>query len=324
MELRTILNNIREGLRSAKGRNVLTFFVFLLISTVFWFLLALNDYVQKDYAVPVQIENFPSEATILSGQNPVLSITVKDKGSDLMKFSWGNNPSMKLNFADFAQPNDSTLLLSPAKLNSAVRGIFGTGATIVATRPDSLKLIYTTQPGVKVALNVLSDIHTQPQYVYAGHPVTDVDSVMLYANTPDLYKIRSLSTAEVALANLADSVTMKVNVAVPKGMRAIPSSVTVTFPVEPLVAKKISVPIHAINVPIGVRLITFPSMTEVSYLLPKSMYGSVPPDLKATVDFNEITSVSTTLSVNLQKLPDLYRSVSLNPAEVEFVVEHAN
>ena len=50
----------------------------------------------------------------------------------------------------------------------------------------------------------------------------------------------------------------------------------------------------------------------------------MPPDVKATVDFNEITSVSTTLSVTLQKLPDLYRSVSLNPAEVEFVVEHAN
>jgi len=324
LELQIIIKNIREGLRSTKGRNVLTFLIFLLISTVFWVLLALNDYVQKDYAVPVFIEDFPDGTTILSGQNPVLSITVKDKGSDLMKFSWGHNPSMKLNFADFAQPNDSTLLLSQTKLNSAVRSIFGTGATIVATRPDSLKLLYTSQPGVKVALNVRSNIHTQPQYIYAGHPVTAVDSVMLYANSPDLYKIQSLSTTEVTLANITDSITMNVKVAVPKGMRAIPSSVRVTFPVEPLVAKKLTVPIKVVNVPIGVRLLTFPSMTEVSYLLPKSMYGSEIPDIQATVDFNQITPASTTLGVSLQKLPEQYRSITLNPAEVEFVVEHDN
>ena len=46
-------------LRTAKGRNILTFLVFLAISTIFWFLLALNDDVQENYGLPVKLEDFP-------------------------------------------------------------------------------------------------------------------------------------------------------------------------------------------------------------------------------------------------------------------------
>ena len=146
MEFKKIANEAREGLRSARGRNLLTFVVFLAISTVFWFLLALNDDVQRDYTVPVQLEDFPSDCTILSGYNPVLSLSVKDKGSALLRYAWGKTPTVKLHMEDFSRQNDSTLILSAARLNAAVRGIFGTGANIVTLRPDSLRISYTSIP----------------------------------------------------------------------------------------------------------------------------------------------------------------------------------
>lgn len=321
VDIRKFINALREGLRTAKGRNILTFLVFLAISAVFWLLLALNDDVQNDYVVPVKLEDIPEDVTILSGYNPVLNVTVKDKGSSLMKFSWGRTPSMKLRFDEFSRPNDSTLLLGAAQLNSAVRGIFGTGATIVSVRPDSLRLTYTDLPGVKVAVNVRSEIHTLPQYAYAGHPVPDVDSVMLYSNSPAVYKTHFLSTKPVTLANLSDTTTVQAVIDVPKGMRAVPSSVAVTFPVEPLVSKQQSVPVEVVNAPHGERVVTFPAMVEVSYLLPKSMYGAESAQLRAIVDYNEITPSSKTLDVTLSRLPQHYRGVTIHPGEVEYVVE---
>lgn len=321
---RKILIGIKRVLRTAKGRNILTFLVFLAISTVFWFLLALNDDVQENYGLPVELEDFPENVTILSGYNPMLNVTVKDKGSSLMKFSWGHNPHMKLRYEDFARPNDTTLLLNAAQLNSAVRGVFGTSASIVTLRPDSLRLTYTANPGVKVAVNVVSDIRTLPQYAYAGHPLVSVDSVMLYSNSPRRLRVHHLSTMPITLADLADTISMDVKLDVPPGMRAVPSVIKVSFPVEPLVAKQQSVPIEVINTPHGVRVVTFPAMAEVSYLLPKSIYSSEMAKVKAVVDYNAITSSSKSLPVTLSKLPSHFRSVSATPAKVEFVIERAD
>lgn len=321
MDIKLPAKKLREGLRTAKGRNILTFLVFLAISTVFWFLLALNDDVQEDYNIPVVLEDVPKDVTILSGYNPILNITVKDKGSSLMKFSWGKTPTMKLRFDDFSKPNDSTLLLGAAGLNSAVRGIFGTGVTIVSMRPDSLKMVFTELPGVKVAVNVRSEIHTLPQYSYSGHPITRTDSVMLYSNSPKLYKTHFVHTKPLTLANLTDTATVEAVIDVPRGVRAVPSAIRVTFPVEPLVQKQQPVEVKVVNVPHGERVVTFPAMIEVSYLLPKSMYGSEMANIHATVDYNDITPSSKTLPVTLTKLPAHCRGVTIHPEEVDYVVE---
>lgn len=321
MKIRTFFIRIAEGLRTAKGRNILTFFIFLAISTVFWFLLALNDDVQEDYALPVSLDNFPEEVTILSGYNPTINLTVKDKGSSLMKFAWGNTPGMKLRFDDFSRLDDTTLLLTSAQLNSAVRGIFGTGATLVSIRPDSLKLTYTSQPGIKVAVNINSDIRTLPQFIYGGHPIASVDSVMLYSNSSDRYEIHHISTQPVTLANLTDTAEVEVKLDVPAGMRAVPSTLKISFPVEPLVSKQQSVPVEVINAPHGVRVVTFPSMADVTYLIPKSLYNAEPAPLKACVDYNDITDATKSLPIWLSKLPVYYKSASVHPAEAEYVIE---
>ncbi len=295
--------------------------MFLAISTPFGFLLTLTDDVQENYALPVTIEDFPENVTVLSGHNPVLNVTVKDKGSSLMKFSWGHNPSMKLRYDDFSRPNDTTLLLNQGQLNAAVRNVFGSGASIVTLRPDSLRLAYTSNPGIRVAVNVVSEIRTLPQYAYAGHPVITVDSVMLYSNSRRRFRIHHLSTRPVTLADLTDTTSVEARLDVPAGMRAVPPSIKVTFPVEPLVAKQQSVPIEVVNTPHGMRVVTFPAMTEVSYLLPKSMYSSEIANVRATVDYNDITPSTKSLPVSLSKLPPHFRGVSATPAKVEFVIE---
>lgn len=321
LKIKKLYNDAKEGLRTTTGRNILTFFVFLAISTVFWLLLALNDDVQKDYNLPVHLEGFPENVTILSGYNPTLSVTVKDKGASLMKYEWGNDPTMKIRYDDFISHNDSLLIIRASQLNSAVRGIFGTAASIVAIRPDSLRLTYTTNPGIKAAISVDCDIHTQPQYAYAGHPITSVDSVMLYSNSADRYKTHVISTKPIVLADLTDTAHVSVALDVPPGMRAIPPTVDVTFPVEPLVAKRQSVPVEVINVPYGERIITFPAITEVSYLIPKSMYHLDNAHIRATVDYNDIRRDEKSLYITLSKLPAYFRNPSLSPEHVEYVIE---
>lgn len=319
---RAIIRKFKEDLRTTAGRNVLTFIVFLVISAIFWLLMALNDEVQEDYKVPLRLEEFPKDMTIISGNVPTVNVTIKDKGSALAKFAWGARPVLKLRYEEFSRPSDNHLLLNEAQLNSALRGIFGTSASIVAVRPDSLHLYYTTNPGIPVRVILDADISTLPQYEAFGAPRISADSVMLYSNLKERLKIKELATAPISLSRLSDTTTVDVKLIVPEGMRAIPSRVKVTFPIEPLVSKTRKLKIEAVNVPGGIKLIPFPAIVEATYLLPKSLYSAGASPLKAVIDFNDITSGRKTVPVKLAGVPPYYKSAQLSTSEVEYLIEH--
>lgn len=322
VDYRRYYRKIKEELRTTTGRNILTFLVFLLISTIFWFLMALNDEVQEDYKVPLRLEEFPKQMTVISGTVPTINVTVKDKGSALAKFAWGAKPVLKLRYDEFTRPSDNHLLFSEAQLNSALRGVFGSSASVVAVKPDSLHLYYTTNPGIPVKVVVDADITTLPQYEAFGSPRISTDSVLLYSNLKERLQIKELPTAPISLSRLSDTTTVEASILVPEGMRAVPSKVRVTFPVEPLVSKTRRLKVEPVNVPAGTRLVPFPAMVEATYLLPKSTYASANSALRVTVDYNDISPGKKSLPLRLSGVPPYCQSARLVTQEVEYIIEH--
>ncbi len=321
MNPRQLYDKVKEGLRTVKGRNALTFLIFLAISAVFWVLMALNDEVQHDYRLKLKLAGFPENMTIISGANPTVSVSVKDKGSALMKFTWNTQPELTVNYDEFSKAGDHNLLMTQAQLNSAVRNIFGSSATIIAVRPDSLSLHYTTNPGVPVKVRIDADVRPAPSAVAFGRVTLSTDTVMLYSNSKERSRIKTLTTQPIILTGLTDTAHVSAALIVPPGMRAVPSQIKVTIPIEPLVTKTRKVEIAQRNVPAGKRLVTFPSMAEVDYLLPKSLYNSDASPVKAVVDFSAYRPGGKKLPVTVLPLPNYYRFVSVRPSEVEFVIE---
>lgn len=307
------------------GRNALTFFVFLIISTVFWFLMALNDEVQHDFRLPVALSGFPEDLTIISGATATVNVTVKDKESSLMKFAWGGMPQLRLAYDEFLKSGENSLVFSVNQLNSAVRGAFGPTATVLAVRPDSLNLTYTLNPGVKTRVSVDVDARTQPQCIQYGPVTMSPDSVMLFSNSKELYSVAELETAPVVLRDLADTTVVEARLVVPDGMRAIPATVTLSVPVEPLVSKTRRVELQVVDAPAGHRLVPFPSVVEVSFLMPKSLYNKENSPVRAFVEYPAVMpdgASSSSLPVRVGVMPPYYRNVQVSPAAVEFVIEH--
>lgn len=314
------------------GRNALTFFVFLLISTVFWFLMALNDEVQHDFRLPVTLADFPEDVTIISGTTATVNVTVKDKESSLMKFAWGGMPQIRLNYDEFLKVGEHSLVYSVNQLNSSVRGAFGPTATILAVRPDSLNLVYTRNPGVRTRVRVDVEAHTQPQCIQFGPVTMSPDSVMLFSNSKRLYSVDELQTAPVVLRDLADTAVVEAKLVVPEGMRAIPSTISLSVPVEPLVSRTRRVELQVVDAPSGHRLVPFPSVVEVSFLMPKSLYNKENTPVRAFVEYpssavrdaaggSDGSAGASSLPVQVGVMPPYYRNVQVSPAYVEYVVE---
>lgn len=309
---------LAEVMHSTRGRNALTFLVFLFISALFWVVMTLNDETQHDFDVPVEISGVPDDMTLITLPPPTVAVSVKDKGTSLLNFEWGNMPTLKLQYKDFTK-DGKRLLLGETQLNGIVRSFFGSNAQIVTLKPDSLSLTFTTHKGEIRPIRLITDVTPAPQYIVNGAIKASIDTVRVYSVKSIPKSVTRIDTEPITATNLTDTTVMEVKLVAPEGMRVIPSTVKVTIPVEPLIAKRRQVPVEVTNQPMHSRVITFPPTVEISYLIPMSVYNSDNYQVKA---YAEYRSSRKKLPLSLSILPDVYSRVTLATDSVEYIVEH--
>lgn len=324
--MKTDLTEIKQRLLElysyAREQNLVTFLIFLGISAFFWVLMALNDELQRDFKVPVVIDDVPEDVTLLNSDPITVNISLRDKGRTLIRYEWGEPPAMRFRFQDIRQ-SSHRLEVSPQRLNHSLRDLFGQ-ATVVSLKPDSLSIPFTRQPGKLVHVSARTgDIIPESHYVLSG-PVTVLDdTVRLYSVSRIPSSIKTLSTLPVQVADISDTTVVEVKVEVPDGMRAIPSTVKVRIPVEPLISRKQTVAIKTVHVPAGLSVITFPTHVEVNYLVPMSIYqkDKEDPQLTVVADYRRRSAATSRIPVSLRDIPAGYQNVELHTDSVEFLIE---
>lgn len=310
--------------QSSRGHKAITYAIFLLISTMFWFMMTLNDEVQRDYAVEIDVAELPTDITLLSDITPTVNLSVKDKGRAFVKYDLGKKPRLKLKFSDFRLTDDNRLILSSQKLKSAVRELFGSNSQIVFMSPDSISVKFTSNPGVKLPVYANVDIQASPQHIVHGKIILEPDSVTLYAAQGIPSSIVSLKTSRLSARELTDTTSYTLTIETPPGMRAVPDKITAKVPVEPLISKSRDTEIATVNVPSGIKLIPFPSNIKITYLLPMSLYNNELTLPEAIIDYNDIKHGSSSIPVRLSFTPDYYQSTTISPQQVEYVIENLN
>lgn len=318
--LNRLKDNTRRALASRKGHNVLLYLLFVCVAFVFWFFLSLDNEVQRDFEIPMTITNVPDSVVLIGDVPPRINVVVYAKGSQLLPYTWGRMSELKLKFSESSTFGGKTFQLSKARLEARIRDYFGQSVQVLSIKPDSLKVDYTTSPGVKLPLRVIADVEPSLQCVINGDITCDYDSVTVYSMYPLPYDLRYVDTDPIALSNLRDSTTVMATVQSIPGCRIIPERVPVHIPVEPLIAKRRQAQIDVINLPVDVGFITFPSVIDVNYLVPMSLYNADFP-IKVYVDYNTLTPGATKIKVNLSPPPEMYHNVTLSVDSIDYVLE---
>lgn len=318
-------NNIKKYIESKSSgspmtKTVLNYLIFVFISFMFWAFLSLNNNIQHDIEIPIKINEIPDSSTIITSMPTHVSVNVKDKGISLLKFLVGKTPVLNLKFKDYAL-QEGVFFISNTELRRKIRGLFDNSTTIQGISIENINIKYTNLPGKKVPIRLDLDIKPNIQYVIYGSVEQDVDSAIVFADRNALAEIDEVYTYRVVEQNLKDTLLRTVAIAPIQNVKIEPERIQLTIPVEPLISKKLNIPIQVKNMPEGMNVITFPSVVEVSFLVPFSMYRKNVP-MVAVVDFNDIKRTkSNKVNVKIEESPALYNNISLGQDSVEFIIE---
>lgn len=316
--------NVKDQWRVLKTksgfRDTMLFLVFVCVSAVFWLILALNDSAQDHFNVKLNIVNQPDSITFISDVPEKIGVTISDKGTTLWRNGYLKKPSINIDFKEYS--SDGILKYSYSDLISSMKEAFGSTAQITSLSLDSLQLFYTHSKGKKVPVLVRCQVYPASGSTMDGDIKATPGSVYIYGNPEVTDTIKYVSTEDVILRDLSETTTLEVKITKLKGARALPSKVTLTVPIEPLVKREAMITVDAINVPPGEDLLLFPSKIPVEYFVAMSrLSDDEDNNIELTVDFNDISlSSGGKLKVSTKRYPERLKNLKLKADSVEYAI----
>lgn len=307
---------------SSQFHNALMFLIFVAIATIFWFIIALNDNITETFRVQLSIDNVPDSVTFINDPPAEIHVTIRDKGTNILRSGVVKQPKVSVNFRDFAR--DGIFRMTHSDLNAEIKADLGGAAQITAISIDSVRLYYTESPGKRVPVIVQSDVSAASGYIIPGQPVSLSRTVLVFSWRDEVDTVNSVRTQKLVRKDLSQTSEFTVKLQPISHVRIVPPSVRVRVPVEPLVHKETYVPIEVQNLPEGESLLLFPNKVPVSFYVPMSHFNDEQFPMRVVCDFNDThTTTGSRIPVRILDHAPTLINVELKNDSVDYtLVKH--
>ena len=314
---------VRNFLFSSANREFLTFFFFLVLSTIFWLMTALNETYEREIGVPAYLVNIPKNVVVTSDMEDTVRVTVRDKGFALLAYTYGEGiRPINVNFQSAITRQSGYGVVSSQELIKMINQRFSGSSKIVQVKPDRLDFHYNY--GLSRQVSVKMSGHVVPgKSFYLARTRFWPEKVTVYGSKQALDSLRFVKTVPINITNFNDTVLRTVALETIKGVKIVPNTVRIGLYPDILTEENIEVPITAINMPEGKVLRTFPQRVTVNFIVGASMFRSISPEQFAVVvDYNEIIDhPSDKCSIHLRETPQGVRNARLKMTQVDYLIE---
>jgi hypothetical protein len=321
--LTQIINMVRNFLFSSANREFLTFFFFLVLSTIFWLMTALNETYEREIGVPAYLVNIPKNVVVTSDMEDTVRVTVRDKGFALLAYTYGEGiRPINVNFQSAITRQSGYGVVSSQELMKMINQRFSGSSKIVQVKPDRLDFHYNY--GLSRQVSVKMSGHVVPgKSFYLARTRFWPEKVTVYGSKQALDSLRFVKTVPINITNFNDTVLRTVALETIKGVKIVPNTVRIGLYPDILTEENIEVPITAVNMPEGKVLRTFPQRVMVNFIVGASMFRSISPEQFAVVvDYNEIIDhPSDKCSIHLRETPQGVRNARLKMTQVDYLIE---
>lgn len=318
-----IINMVRNFLFSSANREFLTFFFFLVLSTIFWLMTALNETYEREIGVPAYLVNIPKNVVVTSDMEDTVRVTVRDKGFALLAYTYGEGiRPINVNFQSAITRQSGYGVVSSQELMKMINQRFSGSSKIVQVKPDRLDFHYNY--GLSRQVSVKMSGHVVPgKSFYLARTRFWPEKVTVYGSKQALDSLRFVKTVPINITNFNDTVLRTVALETIKGVKIVPNTVRIGLYPDILTEENIEVPITAINMPEGKVLRTFPQRVTVNFIVGASMFRCISPEQFAVVvDYNEIIDhPSDKCSIHLRETPQGVRNARLKMTQVDYLIE---
>lgn len=310
-------------LNSNNSREPLIFLFFLLIAAMFWLSQTLSFEYETEVSIPVQVKD---TSNIILTSEPVnkLQIVVRDRGTILLHYIFIKQfVPLTIDFTEYSHAKNNHIRILTAGLRKSIHSQLNVSTQLLSVKPDTLEYIYVSGKSKRVPVKLTGNITADRQH-YLSDTIFSSDSVLVYALSNVLDTITAAYTQPVELQNISDTVKYLSAFSHIKGVKFVPESVELTFPVDVYTEKMLEIPIHSTGFPPNKILRTFPSKVQVTVQIGlKNFYEINSENFSIEISYDDLLKCNTErYSVKLKNIPqEVNQILHIVPEQIDFLIE---
>lgn len=315
---------VKRALFGPKNRELLIFLFFFLVSASFWLLQTLNETFDLELYFPLKLDNVPSNIVITSDLPSETKVTVRDKGTVLIRYVYGKKlQPVVLDYKDYDTGISSGRVIIPSQeILKIVQPRFLSSTKVVQIKPDTLEYYFNRGARKKVPVKLVGKVETSPEY-YLKDVNCNPDSVVVFAPLDILDTITTAYVMPVNVSMLSADTQFVKRLNLVRGAKFVPSQIDVSLGVDLYTEKTVEVPVVGVNFPASKDLRTFPSKVKVSFRVGMSRFKMITADdFVLAVSYEElINNKSPKVHLRLKSKPMGVSNVRIEPEEVDYLIE---
>lgn len=307
------------------NRQLLVFFIFLVLSTAFWFFTAGKEVKEKEFDVQVELVGVPKNVVITTDPPKKITVTLRDEVFTLVRYmAYSNTFKATINWANIDTSSGHVKIATSTLLKAFYASLHNT-TKIVGQRPDTIEFYYNYGRSKTVNAVFQGIIQADSTYHVTSKDISP-RKVEVFGSKAQLDTITGAYLQPVNLRGLNGKKTMMVYFKPVKGVKFVPEYVTLTVTAHRIMEKTVPVPVRGVNFPAGKTLRTFPPKVNVTFLVSENYEQQVGADNFAIVltYADLINKQDNRAQLQVKSLPTGVKNARVTPAEVEFIIEDDN
>ena len=315
---------IKSLLFGKKSHDFFVFLFFFVVSSGFWLLQTLNETFESEISIPLELKNVPENVHITTGLPPQLNITIKERGTTLLRFfRYSVHNAIEVDFDKYdAGLTNARVQVPTVDVQRLIQKQLGVTSHITSMRPDTLEYYYNRGVARRLPVKICGSISASPQNYIQSITLSE-DSVMVYAPNAVLDTMQYAYSQAVNLSGMKENSVHNVSFRRMKGVEYEPNTVQMTAHVGYYAEKTVEVPIIGLNFPGDKELRTFPSKAKVTFRVESGRYHRLTAEnFVLAITYEELLQNPTDkYRLHLKSLPEGVTNARISPREVDYLIE---
>lgn len=305
-----------------KNRSVLTFLIFLAISTAAWFLVKLSENYVTQTVCRVHFEDVPTDKWMSSDEQSVkLSLNIDGFHTLRYKMIREAYRVVVISLAEvpYRVENGNTYSVSSQYVADKIAESLDINASDITMNEAKVYFNMDALKSKVVPVALSYDIRPQRQYDVYGIPMLEPSSVTIFGPQETIDTIKVVKTQMLSKSGVNQNFTETVPLDLMDGLvRSNVKEVKAEIQVEKFTEMDVEVPITVAD---SLKVRFFPDKMTVKCLVAMRDYSSITPEsFSVAVDMQQLKAMQPLLDVRLASWPPTVQVLSTRPDKVEYLI----
>jgi len=326
--VKNTLNKVFQKLKRKKlNQNIFTFFFFLILSVIFWFLNALNEKYVSNISFPLKYINLPKDKMTFDKMQSTIDVKVAAFGYDFLDYKISAKEPIIIDFnvskLHQVKNQKKRYYILTNFIKSNIANALGENIEVKKIIKDSIIFNFEEIIKKKVPIRSNIDLKLEKQYMLVDSISLVPDSLFIRGLKSDLDTINEVFTVYKEVKNVNDSISFKIKLKEIENIAFQNKYITCNAVAEEFTEMQFEVPIEQINLPKNTTVKLFPSIVKVAFNVGFSNYDKILlNNFKFVIDFSEIDiNQEEKFHIKLVKLPKEVYLVRYYPKKVDYIIE---